>query len=384
MAGIYIHIPFCKSRCKYCDFYSTTLLQLRDEYTEALTAELECRTDYLHKDTLSQTSDQEPQNTNRISTIYFGGGTPSLLRASQIEQILQKIRELFEVENEAEITIEANPGDLNAEYLHQLVEAGVNRLSIGIQSFNNEYLRLLGRRHTAQEAKEAVRAAREAGFDNISIDLIYGIPGQSLQDWQDELRQAISLNIEHISTYCLTYEEGTEMSRMLQKGEIKAVDDDTENEMYATMVNMLKDNGFEHYEVSNFALPGYRSQHNSSYWNNTPYLGTGAAAHSYDGEARQWNISDIREYIRQAKAHCLQPEREVLSERDKYNERVMLSLRTAEGTDLSKLTNEEQTYCLRQAQPYIDNKQLTLADNRLVATMSGINILNLITEKLMK
>ena len=370
MAGIYIHIPFCKSRCRYCDFYSTTFLDLREEYTEALVIEAELRKHYL--------------GTEPVSTIYFGGGTPSLLSASQIELILRKIHSLYKVEDEAEITLEANPGDLTKEYLRELRDTGINRLSIGIQSFDNNNLRLIGRRHTAEEAKEAVRMAQEAGFGNISIDLIYGIPGQTTEQWEEELRQAIQLDVQHISTYCLTYEDGTKMTQMLQNGDIIAVDDDTENRMYAILVNTLKDNGFEQYEVSNFAKVGYYSHHNSAYWDDTPYMGLGAAAHSYDGRTRQWNISDIKEYIRQVQTKDLQPEKEVLTERDKYNECVMLSLRTAKGIDLNRLTEEERDYCLRKAETFINNGQLVSCGNRIVATMSGINILNLITEHLMQ
>ena len=346
------------------------MLHLREEYAEALRAELELRKDYLQGE--------------KISTIYFGGGTPSLLHSSQIELILQKIRGLFEVEDKAEITIEANPGDLNREHLQKLRETGVNRLSIGIQSFDNKNLRLLGRRHTAEEAKEAVRTAQEAGFDNISIDLIYGIPEQTVEQWEEELRQALQLNVQHISTYCLSYEEGTKMTMMLKKGEIDEVDDETENEMYDVLVNTLKENGFAHYEVSNFAKQDCYSRHNSSYWNGIAYLGVGAGAHSYDGKTRQWNISEAEEYIRQVKAQNLQHEIEVLTEQDKYNEQIMLSLRTAGGIDLQKLTEQQRAYCMEQAATFVANKQLRLTENRIVATMKGINILNMIIEHLMQ
>ena len=370
MAGVYIHIPFCKSRCKYCDFYSTTMLDRRDEYVKALLGELELRKHYLPD--------------KNIRTIYFGGGTPSLLSAVQISLILQKIQELFEVDIEAEITLETNPGDLTKDYLQTIREVGINRLSIGIQSFDDHKLRLIGRRHTAQEAKAAVLMAQEAGFGNISIDLIYGLPGQTIDEWKAELMQALELNIQHISTYCLSYEQGTALTNMLESGEIQAVDDDTENLMYAILVNTLKESGFCHYEVSNFARAGYYSHHNSAYWNNTPYMGIGAAAHSYDGCSRQWNTSDLNTYIRQVESHNLQPETEHLTDKDKYNELVMLSLRTDNGIDLSRLTEDDKAYCLGQAEQFIERQQLELTGNRLTATMSGINILNLITEHLMQ
>ena len=215
MSGIYIHIPFCKSRCKYCDFYSTTHLNLREQYVDVLLKEIELRKDYL--------IDKE------VNTIYFGGGTPSLLSPYSIDLILRKLEKIFQVSPQAEITIETNPSDLTEEYICQVKKAGVNRVSIGIQSFNDNLLELLGRRHTAQQAIEAVQQTRKAGFDNISIDLIYAIPGQTISTWQHDLQQAIDLNIEHISTYCLTYEEGTKMTQMLENGQIKAVNEEIQN-----------------------------------------------------------------------------------------------------------------------------------------------------------
>lgn len=370
MAGIYIHIPFCKSRCRYCDFYSTTMLGKREEYVRAVIDEAELRRHYLGGET--------------VSTIYFGGGTPSLILAEDIRLILNRLRELFKVTGEAEITTEGNPGDLTKDYLCELHEAGVNRLSIGIQSFSDDKLRLLGRRHTGEEARRSVTRAREVGFNNISIDLIYGIPGESLQDWQEELRQAISLNIEHISTYCLTYEEGTRMTDMLKRGEICAVDDETENEMYAILVKTLSDSGFYRYEVSNFAKPHQHSHHNSAYWNGTKYLGLGAAAHSFDGKSRQWNKSDIDAYMREVEARNLQPEKEDLTDTDLYNERVMLGLRTAGGIDLGQLSAEEKKHCLHEANRFLTTGHLIIDRNRLTCTDKGINILNLITEYLMQ
>ncbi|MGM9825602.1 MAG: coproporphyrinogen-III oxidase family protein [Paludibacteraceae bacterium] len=413
MPSIYLHIPFCKSRCAYCDFFSTTLLSRREAYVDALCKEATRRLSPL-------TTDHSPLTTNHpISTIYFGGGTPSLLSPDQIARILQTIitgdaptmsraeKEVRSIGRTIEVTLEANPGDLTPDYLRAIREAGVNRLSIGIQSFDDEVLRLIGRRHTAAQAKAAVKAAQAAGFDNISIDLIYGIPSQlstlnaqlstlnsqlstlnsqlstlnpQLLAWQDQIRQALQLGVQHISTYCLSYEEGTRMTRMLEQGEITEVDEDTENAMYDLLVSQLKEAGFEHYEVSNFALPGYRSQHNSSYWNRTPYIGLGAGAHSYDGaRIRSWNPDNLEEYIRAMERGEDAATYETLTDTDLYNERIMLGLRTAEGIALNELHNPAL------AQPFIERGLLKeTADRRLTATISGIHILNRIIEDLME
>ena len=392
MSGIYIHIPFCKSRCAYCDFFSTTLLSRREAYVDALCKEAKRRLSTLPS----------------ISTIYFGGGTPSLLSPDQIARILQTI----DAQQAIEVTLEANPGNLTPDYLRAVREAGVNRLSIGIQSFDDEVLRLIGRRHTAAEAKAAVKAAQAAGFDNISIDLIYGIPStiispnykqdgaapdciginfqphlhvpsplnSQLSAWQEQIRQALQLGVQHISTYCLSYEEGTRMTRMLEQGEINEVDEDTENAMYDLLVSQLKEAGFEHYEVSNFALPGYRSQHNSNYWNRTPYMGLGAGAHSYDGvHTRSWNPDNLEEYIRAMERGEDAATYETLTDTDLYNERIMLGLRTAEGIAINELHDPAL------AQPFIERGLLQeTADRRLIATISGIHILNRIIEDLME
>ena len=379
MSGIYIHIPFCKSRCAYCDFFSTTLLSRREAYVDALCKEAKRRLATLNSNL---------STPNPITTIYFGGGTPSLLSAEQVARVLQTI----DAPQATEVTLEANPGDLSPDYLRAIREAGVNRLSIGIQSFDDEVLRLIGRRHTAAQAKDAVKAAQVAGFDNISIDLIYGIPSQRstrntpLSAWEAQIEQALQLGVQHISTYCLSYEEGTRMTRMLEQGEINEVDEDTENAMYDLLVSQLKEAGFEHYEVSNFALPGYRSQHNSSYWNRTPYIGLGAGAHSYDGaRTRSWNPDNLEEYIRaqemeetpHSESASTMATYETLTDTDLYNERIMLRLRTAEGIAINELHNPTL------ATPYIERGLLKQTpDKRLVATLQGIHILNRIIEDL--
>ena len=379
MSGIYIHLPFCKSRGAYCDFFSTTLLSRREAYVDALCKEAKRRL---------ATLNSKRSTPNPVTTIYFGGGTPSLLSPDQIARIQQTLA----APQAIEVTLEANPGDLTPNYLRAVREAGVNRLSIGIQSFDDEVLRLIGRRHTAAEAKAAVKAAKAAGFDNISIDLIYGIPSQystlnsQLSAWEAQIEQALQLGVQHISTYCLSYEEGTRMTHMLEQGEINEVDEDTENAMYDLLVSQLKEAGFEHYEVSNFALSGYRSKHNSSYWNRTPYIGLGAGAHSYDGaRTRSWNPDNLEEYIRaqemeetpHSESASTMATYETLTDTDLYNERIMLRLRTAEGIAINELHNPTL------ATPYIERGLLKQTpDKRLVATLQGIHILNRIIEDL--
>lgn len=359
MAGIYIHIPFCKSRCKYCDFFSTTHLEKRAQYVAALLEEWRVRAHEV----------KEP-----IHTIYIGGGTPSTLAVDSLKLIVDSL--LLNVESqEQEITMEVNPGDVTAEKAHAWRAIGINRLSIGIQSFDDKLLQLIGRRHTAEQARKAVAAAQAAGFDNISIDLMYALPSQTMEQWQKDVAEALQMGVQHISTYGLIYEEGTVLMTLLDHGVIEAVDEDTEMQMYDYLVEQLAANNFEHYEVSNFALQNHQSRHNSSYWNNTPYIGLGAGAHSYDGQVRQWNISNLDTYIAQAMAHQLQPEKEVLSEEQRHTERVMLGLRTNSGIGIDEIDRSK-------AQPYIAQGMLIEKDNRILATTKGYHILNRIIEDL--
>ena len=360
MAGLYVHIPFCKKRCLYCDFFSTTLLERRNEYIAALLKEIETR----------KNEASEP-----IRTIYIGGGTPSTLEPTDIQAILNAIG----TEQTKEITMEMNPGDINEPYLRAIKLAGVNRLSIGIQSFRDELLQLIGRRHNAQQAIEAVRMAQHVGFDNISIDLMYALPTQTMKQWKEDIEQALRLNVQHISTYGLMYEEGTAMTRMLEAGEIEAVDEETENAMYDYLCQRLQGAGFEHYEVSNFALPGYESKHNSSYWDGTPYIGIGAGAHSYIGVVRSWNPSDLDAYISGINAGTLVRESETLTEKDLYNERIMLGLRTNKGIIGVKQEANKGKLESRIAQNLLKRTD----DGRIVATQEGLHILNRIIEDLM-
>ncbi len=376
--GIYFHIPFCKSRCKYCDFFSTTQLQKRKEYVNTLLQEI-----LLRKKDIQQ---------HPIQSIYFGGGTPSLLDSTDIESLLKSLFIISSPLSIPEITLEANPQDLSLEKLKVYKAIGINRLSIGIQSFHDHHLQLLDRRHNAQEAIQAVQWAQEAGFTNISIDLIYGIPTQTMYEWSEDIHQALALNVPHISTYNLIYEEGTDLTQMLNNGIINTLDEDLENQMYELIVNTLKDNDYIHYEVSNFCKPNYQSRHNTSYWNNTPYVGLGAGAHSFTPNSehqkakaaqRSWNIADLDTYIDSIQHGILPQENEILTPKDCYNEKVMLSLRTIWGLDLTTLSPQEHTHCLLKAEKYLNNGLLAQENNRLIVSLKGTEILNLIIQDLM-
>lgn len=360
MAGIYIHIPFCKSRCKYCDFFSTTHLQKQAQYVEAVLAEWKMR---------------QHQLSEPIHTIYIGGGTPSTLDTTALARILQAILGTCTDHRPHEITIEANPGDITLEKAQAWRAMGINRLSMGVQSFQDHLLQLIGRRHNADQAIQAVQLAQAAGFDNISIDLMYALPDQTMQMWQQDVQQALSLGVQHISSYGLIYEEGTVLTTLLEHGQIEAVDEDTEMRMYDYLVDELTANGFLHYEVSNFALQNRHSMHNSSYWNDTPYIGLGAGAHSYDGHQRQWNISDLDIYIERALAHDLQPEIETLTPEQKHTERIMLGLRTCQGVPKDMIN-------ISKALPYLQQGLLRENGNNILATTQGYHILNRIIEDL--
>lgn len=381
-------MPFCKSRCAYCDFFSTTLLEKRTDYVNALLNEINLRKSELRNQT--------------ISSIYFGGGTPSIIEPVDIAKILNHLNSLTSFTNDIEITIEANPGDINADILHAWSMMGINRLSIGVQSFNDQLLKLIGRRHNAEQARNAIMLAHEVGFNNISIDLIYGLPTQTLDEWKWELSQVIEpqqyavtntapiysipscLPITHISTYCLSYEDGTLMSKMLKDAEIQAIDDVVENEMYDYLVHTLQSKGFAQYEVSNFCKNNLYSHHNIAYWTNVPYCGFGAGAHSYDGiNVRSWNVSNLNDYITNINSGILPFEHEDLSLDDLYNEKIMLRLRTTEGLNVFEVPENYRQHLLTQLKPYLAQDLLTFDNNIIKATLSGIHILNRIIEDLM-
>ena len=303
-----------------------------------------------------------------IRTIYLGGGTPSTLEPQDIQRLIEAVG----TNDAEEITMELNPGDATPEYLRALKKAGINRLSIGIQSFQDPLLQLIGRRHNAVQAIEAVTMAQEAGFNNLSIDLMYALPAQTMEQWRADIETALRLNIQHISCYGLMYEDGTALTRMRDKGELTPVDEDTENAMYDDLCERLKNAGFVHYEVSNFALPGFEAKHNSRYWDGTPYIGIGAGAHSYVGNIRSWNASDLEAYIRGTAAR----EHETLTDKDLYNERIMLGLRTNKGVPRTAIQGDLSTYI---AEGLIHETN----EGNIVATQSGIHILNRIIEDLM-
>ncbi|MBQ7997089.1 MAG: radical SAM family heme chaperone HemW [Paludibacteraceae bacterium] len=360
MAGFYVHIPFCKRRCLYCDFYSTILLPRRGEYVDAL---------------LQEITERKKELNEPIKTIYLGGGTPSVLDSIDIFRILRTIG----TDDAEEITMEINPGDADLKYLREIRQCGVNRLSIGIQSFKDDLLQLIGRRHSAIQAINAVHMAQEAGFDNISIDLMYALPSQKMSLWEADIEIALRLGVQHISSYGLMYEEGTALTKKKEQGELEVVDEDTENAMYDYLCKRLKKAGYVHYEVSNFALPGYESKHNSSYWNGTPYIGVGAGAHSYLPPVRSWNKSDMSAYIKKVNKGILQQDKETLTEKDMYNEQIMLGLRTAKGCMLSPSVDRRLT-----VGNYIQSGLLREEeDGRIVATQKGLHILNRIIEDLM-
>jgi oxygen-independent coproporphyrinogen-3 oxidase len=374
MAGIYIHIPFCKQRCTYCDFYTEVAPQFIPSIIDSMIKEIDIRKDYLHNSV--------------INTIYFGGGTPSILHSGQFSDLFEATNNRYLVAKDAEITFEANPDDLTSEFLASIRLLPFNRLSIGIQSFDDEDLKRINRRHTSKQAVEAVVKAQAAGFTNISIDLIYGLPFQTIESWERQLDKAFSLHIQHISAYGLTYEEGTPLWKQRESGKIKSVDDLTMNKMYLLLLEKMKQNGFEAYEISNFSLPGFRSRHNSSYWKQEPYLGIGPSAHSYDLLSRQWNIASIQEYIRAINSGTLFFEREELTLNDRYNDFVMVSLRTSEGIDVTLLRlefgSELTDYCLKNIKTFIDSEQVYYSEDKLRLTASGIQISNLILIQLMK
>lgn len=326
MAGLYIHIPFCKQACHYCDFHFSTNQELRQRVVEAISKELKLQREYL--------------NNESIETIYWGGGTPSILLRNELEIILDSIFKNFSVVTHPEITLEANPDDLTFEKLALLKKIGTNRLSIGIQSFDDSILQFFNRAHNSVEAEQCISIAREAGFNNISIDLIHSTPGQSLSAWKSNIEKALALRPEHISAYSLTIEEKTTFGQWQKKGKLQAIDEKESAEQFELLIESLTQAGYEHYEISNFSKPGFESKHNSSYWKQKKYLGIGPSAHSYDGISRQYNISNNHLYVNSIESGKIPFEREVLTRANKINEYIFTTLRTMWGTDLGYLEKE--------------------------------------------
>ena len=374
MAGLYIHIPFCKRKCLYCDFYSCTDLSVKDAYVDALVDEMSLRRKYITK----------------VDTIYFGGGTPSLMSAKDFVRIFSSINKLFDLSNCAEITVEINPDDITPEYSDALAELPFNRVSIGIQTFDDDELHFLNRRHDALQAVEAVKRCQDAGFTNISIDLIYGLPGQTLSSWDKNLECALALGVPHISAYHLIYEENTPITQLKDTGKIIPVDEDTSLLLFSRLIERLSVSGYEHYEISNFSLPGYRSRHNSSYWDGTAYLGLGPFAHSYNGcDEREWNIASLPAYLEGIRNRSPRITSERLDLPTRYNEYIITRLRTKEGFLSSELERrfgkELFAYCLRQAERYIASGMLLREENdRIRLSEKGIFVSDSIMCDLMK
>lgn len=372
MAGIYIHIPFCKQRCRYCAFYSSTLYNIKEEYTNAVCKEIAMRKDYAGKE--------------EIRTIYFGGGTPSTLPIAALQSICEAIYANHKVSDDAEVTIECNPDDLTPEFLAELKQLPFNRISMGIQSFDDTLLKRLGRRHDSEKARQAVSNARAAGYDNISIDLMFALPGSTATTWLHDLECAISLKPDHLSAYNLMYEEGTPLHRALERGDFAELSEEENIEQFRTLIEKMKENGYRHYEISNFALPGKESRHNSSYWNDTPYIGCGAAAHSYNGTSREWNIADIKEYIKGIESGERNYEAEHLTEEERYNDTILTRLRTADGVPLSwmkeKFCDRLNKYMRKAADKQLAYGNLKEENGALSLTEKGIFISDAVIREL--
>jgi oxygen-independent coproporphyrinogen-3 oxidase len=372
MSGIYIHIPFCKQACHYCDFHFSTSIKKKDEMVLALAKEIAMR----------KSEFQDDPEFSGVETIYFGGGTPSILQIADIRLLIDEVYRNYKVVDNPEITLEANPDDLTPilsfrgtrNLFKEFKAIGVNRLSIGIQSFFEDDLKLMNRAHNSEEAKSCLEIATQY-FDNISIDLIYGMPNMSNEKWLHNIETALSFNIPHISSYALTVEPKTALHTFIQKGIIPQLDDEVAQEHFHLLVDKLEENGFIHYELSNFAKENYFSKNNSSYWLGKKYIGIGPSAHSYDGETRGWNVSNNALYLKSIQENKLPLETETLTKTDRYNEYVMTGLRTIWGISLDRIETEfgktYLDYLNQQAAKYIEDHLLFIDDNILRTTKSG-------------
>ncbi|MCE5347936.1 MAG: radical SAM family heme chaperone HemW [Bacteroidales bacterium] len=374
MAGIYIHIPFCKKLCFYCDFYHIITSDDNSAFVDSLLKEIALRKDYL--------------NTETISTIYFGGGTPSLLSLKEIETILDQINRHFKVEENCELTIELNPDDVKSDYLAGLKRFGVNRISLGIQSWRDQDLKMLNRRHNSAQAAIALKNTFKAGFENVSIDLIYGIPGMSVDEWASNLDFSFTFDIKHLSAYHLTFEQGTVFGKMLEKKLITEIDEEDSVVLFNLLLEKAGSAGFVNYEISNFGKPGYFSIHNSNYWKQVKYIGIGPSAHSFNGYSRQWNIRDLKSYIKLVNKGVSFFEREELDTRDRFNEYIMTSLRTMWGIDLEYIEKvfekEGYDYVVNIAAKFTNYGLMKQEKNTLVLTNQGKMISdNIISEFMM-
>jgi len=360
MAGIYIHIPFCKQACYYCDFHFSTSLKYKDELLEALVKEIRLQKNYLDGET--------------VETIYFGGGTPSILSADEINLLINTITGLHTVSAKAEITLEANPDDLNKEKLQSLRQTAVNRFSIGVQSFFDDDLEWMNRVHRAGEAEASVKRAQDAGFENLTVDLIYGYPLLNDQKWKYNLDKVFALRVPHVSSYSMTVEPKTALASFIKNKKQPAIDDQQSAEQFILLMGAMQDRGFEHYEISNFCRPGQYSKHNSNYWKGVKYLGVGPSAHSYNGETRQWNLPNNAKYIQAIETGKIPAETELLTETDRLNEYIMTSLRTMWGLDLNKLNSiatASDGHLVKAARRFFDSQWIEQKDEIIYLTPTG-------------
>ena len=374
MAGIYIHIPFCKQACYYCNFHFSTSLALKSEMVKSLIKEIEIRSNFFKENSENETTIILSEN-EKIETIYFGGGTPSLLSQNEIHSITSAIKENYKVAADAEITFEANPDDITFEKLIEWKDVGINRLSIGIQSFIERDLKWMNRAHNATQALDCIYLTREAGFNNFSIDLIFGTPGLTNEEWEKNIQAAIDLNVPHISSYALTVESKTALQKMIGLKKKENINNDVQAEQYSILMKSLRGEGYEHYEISNFAKPGFRSKHNSSYWQSKKYIGIGPSAHSYNGKIRSWNKANNPIYINSLEQNFVPFEREILTESQKMNEYVMTSLRTIEGLDLNFIENnfspKEKNRIESLLKEKIKKENYFTENNKIVLTDEG-------------
>ena len=344
MAGIYLHIPFCKQACHYCNFHFSTSLKYRGEVLAAMLQELELQRDYLEGAPLE--------------SIYLGGGTPSILSAEELQVLFDKIFDLHEVLPKAEITLEANPDDFSESKLAYWQASPINRLSIGIQSFSDEDLRFMNRAHNAVEASQCIELAHQYGFQNLTVDLIYGTPTMNQEQWEANVAQVLAHDVPHLSCYCLTVEPKTALAHFVNTGQAKPVDDELAEQQFIYLMETLKSAGYEHYEISNFARPGHRAVHNSNYWLGKKYLGIGPGAHSFSGESRQWNVANNTKYRKALTEGVIPFEKEILTAVQQYNEYVLTRLRTSWGVVLDDLSAVHQKYFLKQIQTFVDAGQV--------------------------
>lgn len=379
-SSIYVHVPFCASRCVYCGFYSTVGSGLEADYVSAVEQELSLRANYLPKE-------------YPIRTIYLGGGTPSQLSPTLLSRLIRSINEQIVFPRNhgcvvEELTIECNPDDVDKSLAISLRDMGVNRVSLGVQTFDDTRLHFLHRRHTAQEAVEAIYNLRSAGIDNISIDLMFGFPDETIEDWEHDIDCALSLRPSHLSAYGLTYEEGTPLEQLLRTGQVNTIDEEVSRDMYDLLCARLNDAGYEQYEISNFALPNRRSIHNSGYWSGVPYLGIGAAAHSYDCVSRQWNVSNLRRYIEQVCHGIVPMEREELDEPTLWDDMIVTALRTCEGISLDHVRkvfgDVYLQFLLQTSQTHLEQGLLIIENNHLRLTHEGIHVSDMIMASFMK